>query len=280
MGGIRNRWLFFALFLLASPAQAQWTQGRAGRVWVKVAGFRQKTDKRFGVVGERERYLTNGTSDARAVVTDVIVGVQPNLDVWLQVPYFDLRFSDAAQDLRTTGFGDIRAWVRWQPITLFKGSTPLALRAGVKTPIGDSPRDGQIIPVGEGQWDAEVFGEIGHSFWPFPAYGELWLGYRKRYPNGRLLKDPGNEFVFLSEVGWNPREWSLLKVTVDGLRGKRFRSDRILTATKRRLTTLQLAGAVRAGPTWPEFAVRIPLDGRGFIPAGPQYSLAVSARLH
>ena len=272
-------WLVVGLFCLApAGATAQWAQGAPGKLWVKSAVFLQKTDERYDAVGNRVPWFASGESDSRAVFTDIIVGLRHDLDLWVQIPYFDLRFQDAGNDLRSTGIGDLRAWLRWQFASLGNGSTPLALRVGAKAPIGTNSPDAFVIPLGEGQWDLEAFGEIGHSFWPIPVYAELWLGYRARLENTEKVFDPGGEFVFLAEAGVNPTSGTLLKATIDGFRARRLRADRVLTANKRRITTLQLGGAVRVGPVWPEVGVRIPVAGQDF-PAGTQFVFGASARV-
>ena len=154
----------------------------------------------------------------------------------------------------------------------------MSLRLGAKAPVGDSPIDAQIIPLGEGQWDLEIFGEIGHSFWPFPAYSILWLGYRARFENTETLKDPGGEYVYLAEIGLQPTQETIVKATFDGLFARALRSEGLVTGNKRRIATLQLGGGVKLGPVWPEFAIRIPVSGREF-PAGHQFVVGFSAQL-
>jgi len=257
------------LTLVSTPLAAQWTQGAFGKIWFKSALFWQKTDQEFSIDGERRTRIGGGESNARAIFTDIIVGIRPDIDVWVQIPFFDFDFTDPAQNLQKTGFGDVRAWVRWQFFGRGK-STPIALRVGAKAPIGDSPIDAQIIPLGEGQWDVEFIGEIGHSFWPAPIYAEVWLGYRARFENTTTRKDPGGEYLYLAEVGVQPTTHSLLKATFDGLFARALKSEGLVTGNKRRIATLQFAGAWRVGPIWPEIGIRIPLSGREF-PAGPQF---------
>jgi hypothetical protein len=277
-----SRLLAIAVFLSAvvpASAAAQWTQGQPGKVWVKSALYLQKTDRRFDFNGEKVAWLGDGQSDAVALFNDIIIGLRPNLDLWFQIPYFDLEFDQpGVQNLQSRGFGDIRAWLRWRLLNPGGGATPVSLRVGAKAPIGDSPLDAQIVPLGEGQWDFEAFGEIGHSFWPFPAYAELWLGYRARLENTESTRDPGGEFTYLAEAGVQPTSWSLLKTTVDGLFARRLRSEGVVTANARRITTIQFGGAIRAGPFWPEFAVRIPVAGEEF-PAGVQYVFGFSSQV-
>ena len=264
--------------LFASPAFPQWTQGRTGGVWAKTAAYVQQTDMRFDVIGQKVPWFADGRADARALFTDILVGVHPKVDVWVQVPFFDIRFRDLVDTLRTTGFGDVKAWARWNVVTL-GGRTPISLRIGAKAPVGSSPLDARGIPVGEGQWDVEGWGEVGHSFWPVPAYAELWLGYRARFENSVKRKDPGGEFTFLAEAGVNPTSGTLLKATFDGLLGRRFVVEGVRTGSSRRIITIQFGGGARlAGPLWSEFGVRLPLSGKDF-PAGPQWVLGFSGKL-
>ena len=136
----------FCIAIPATPAAGQWTQGAPGKIWVKTAVFIQQTDTRFGPVGDKMPWLGGGRSDARALFTDVIVGLTPRLDFWAQIPFFDLRFTTTSEDLRSTGFGDLRGWIRYNVFN--NGSTPVSVRAGAKAPIGNSPLDARIIPVG------------------------------------------------------------------------------------------------------------------------------------
>ncbi len=269
-----------ALFLVSTaPAAAQWTQGGLGRVWVKSAFYLQQTDQEFDLTGTKRTEPTGKAANSKAVFTDVIVGILPELDLWLQIPFLDLQITGSGPDLRSTGFGDVRAWLRYQVARLHKGQTPIALRMGVKAPVGFQSLDAQIVPIGEGQWDLEFFGEIGHSFWPTPLYAELWLGYRARFANNTTFKDPGGEFVYLAEVGGNPTGGTLLKATLDGFVGRNWTVERLPTASSRRIVSLQLAGGVNVvGPLWTEAGVRVPLDGRSFA-AGPQFVAGLSAAL-
>ncbi len=266
-----------ALVLLsAKPGLAQWTQGGRGKFWVKSALFWQQTDQEFDLLGTRRQRIDAGKSNSRVLYTDVIAGVLPTVDLWVQIPFYDLGFTTAAVDTQSVGFGDIRAWLRWQVASLHRGATPIAIRVGAKAPIGSSPLDAEVIPLGEGQWDLEFFGEIGHSFWPLPAYAELWLGYRARLRNSTKRKDPGGEYVFLTEAGVNPTSTTLIKVTLDGFVGRKWTVEGIRTNTSRRIVTLQLGGGVRVvGGLWSEGGVRLPLSGQDF-PAGPQFVLGMS----
>ena len=260
---------------LPAPLHAQWTQGGIGKVWVKSTFFWQKTDQEFGPSGDRRREPTGGESNSRAIYTEIIVGLLPTLDLWVQIPYLDLNFTSPSVTENSQDLGDLRFWLRWQVLSLDNGRTPVSLRAGAKAPLGFAPIDALLVPLGDGQWDIELFGEIGHSFWPAPAYAELWLGYRHRFENTETRKNPGEEFVFLVESGVNPTPWSLLKVTLDGFVGGNWIVEGVTTATARRILTLQLAGGVKILGAWLESGVRLPLKGQNF-PAGPQLIIGAS----
>ena len=269
------------LAITAPPAAAQWTQGGIGRVWVKTAVFTQQTGTRFNFEGRRDTTwgLTNGQADSRAVFTDIIIGLHPKLDLWIQIPYLNLSFTSPAESLNSSGFGDVRGWIRWQVTTLNGGRTPISIRVGAKAPLGFSPLEAQRIPLGEGQWDLELFGEVGHSFWPVPAYAGIWLGYRARFADSQKLWDPGGKYVYLVESGVNPTSGTLLKVTLDGFVGRKWIVERIRVQTARKITTLQVGAAVRARePVWLEGGIRIPLAGQEF-PAGNQFVIGLSAAL-
>lgn len=268
------------LLLLSRPAAAQWAQGAPGRVWVKSALFVQTTDQRYGRTGQREPWFAEGRSEAFALFTDIIVGVTRRLDLWFQIPYLDLQFTDASAVRRESGFGDVRVWMRYELTKLAGGRLPLAIRAGIKTPSGSSPLEGEIIPLGEGQLDLEVFAEAGYSFWPAPFYSVLWLGYRARFANDETKKDPGGEFVLLAEVGATPGNRFLAKATLDGFWGRGWIVERIEIPTRaRRFLVLQLGGGIRvAGPVWAEAGVRLPFSGRN-MPAGTQWVIGASAQV-
>lgn len=263
--------------IVTQPACGQWTQGGWGGVWIKSALFWQETDNEFGPAGERRQRIDLGTSRSRAIFTDIMIGLHRTVDLWIQVPYLDLQFTTAAEDLRSTGFGDLRTWIRWQPLNLGGGSTPIAMRVGAKAPLGFAPLDVTVVPLGEGQWDLELFGEVGHSFWPVPAYAELWLGYRIRTANQTTQKDPGNEYVFLAEIGANPTAGTLVKATFDGFVGSNWVVEGIETSTSRRIFTVQLTGALRVlHRLWLEAGGRFPIAGRSF-PAGHHFVVGVSS---
>lgn len=266
------------LLLATSPAAGQWAQGAPGRVWAKSALFVQIAEEQFEPDGDRVPWFAGGRSEAVAVFTDVIVGLTNRLDLWVQIPFYDLTFENASRELEPeTGFGDLRAWLRYE-LVRFADRLPIAIRAGAKAPVGSSPLDGEIIPLGEGQWDLETFLEAGYSFWPAPLYVMTWVGWRARLENTTRQKDPGGEFVVLTQVGATIAERVLVKGGIDAFWSRDWVVEG-LEVPGRNIVNVELGSGLRiAGPFWLEGAVRIPTSGQN-LPAGVQWVAGVSGRI-
>lgn len=268
-----------ALVFFASGLDAQWAVGR-GEHWVKLSVFHHATEERFDADGDVRPFLgTDARSSSTAVFLDAVYGLHDRVDLWVQLPYFDLHFDDAADDRHSAGFGDVRASLRYAVPPLFGVSVPLALRVGAKAPIRDFPIDAEIIPVGEGQWDLEAIGELGVSFWPTPAYGVLWLGYRWRLENTETTRDPGAEKVLLAELGGRLFGAAGAKLTLDGTFGANGSIQGIrLGQDRREILYLQPALTYALGGGFSlEAGARFPLHGRNH-PAGSQLVAALFRR--
>lgn len=268
--------------LLAGPSSlgAQWPAG-TGSGWAKITVMHHSTTERYGPTGLKQRFFSaDAESRSTALFLDALVGVTSTTDLWLQVPYFDLAFDDVGGDRTASGIGDVRISVRQNLLQLRGGSVPISVRVAAKWPILDSPIDAEIIPVGEGQWDFEAWLEGGVSFWPLPAYGVLWLGYRWRTENTDLEREPGDERMLLAELG--ATVWGRLgaKLIVDGLFGTDGRAEGIaVSRDAREILILQpgLTWGLRGSDTVIEAGVRVPVRGQNF-PAGPQFAIALFHR--
>lgn len=272
MSRLRRLALLLAL-VLCTPAAvgAQWPAGRGG-YWAKVSVFRHQTTEQYRADGQRRPFLSsNAVSTSVAVFADVLVGVADRVDVWVQAPYFDLRFDDDGEDRRSTGVGDVRTAVRVNLLRLRGGSLPISVRLAAKAPIADLTVDAEVIPVGEGQWDYEAWLEGGISLWPLPAYSVVWVGYRWRTLNEVTTRRPGDEVVFLAEVGATRLLGGVGgKVIVDGLLGRAGSVQGIRLGDddgRRILYVAPTATWAITSSTLVEVAARIPLLGRNF-PAG------------
>lgn len=253
---------------------AQWPAGQ-GEGWAKLSFFSHETSERFDAKGEERLFFTGGESVSRALYLDALVGVTDYLDVWLQAPWFDLAFDDVGGNRTASGPSDVRAFVRYGLGRHLLGGIPLSVRGGVKIPVQDLPVDAEIIPLGEGQWDVEAWLEGGHSFYPLPLYAVGWLGYRWRFENESVQRDPGDERLFLLDVGLTTRPVGF-KVVVEGLYGLAPVLQGILVEQGRRESLqVQPEVVVALGSTlYLQGGVRLPVEGRNH-PAGRQYVAAL-----
>ena len=280
---LRRGWGALAAGLLGSlllPASgaAQWPVGQ-GDYWAKLSFFHHRTTEEFRSNGEKRPYLADdAVSRSNAVFFDALVGLTDRLDVWAQVPYFDLSFDDAANDRDSRGVGDVRLSARYNLLQLRGGTIPVSARFTVKAPVADLTVDAEVIPLGEGQWDYEAWLESGVSLWPLPLYSVVWLGYRWRTLNETTTRDPGNEFTFLAELGGTSLVGGLgAKVVVDGIFGEPGVIQGIQLGPGDRREILYVAPTLLYGftpETMLEVGVRIPLKGRNF-PAGAPIQIGV-----
>ena len=181
-----------------------------------------------------------------------------------------------SDERRSTGIGDVRLSARYNLLRLRGGSIPVSVRYTAKIPIVDFPLDAEVIPVGEGQWDHEAWLESGASFWPVPAYAVVWLGYRWRMKNEETTRDPGDEVVFLAEVGGTVGRGVGGKLVLDGIFGKTGSIQGIdVSGDEREILYLQPTVTYELAPsTALEVGTRFPLQGKNF-PAGPQFTVGV-----
>lgn len=227
--------LIFYFYLALSPNlfAGAWTL-KKGQLWIKNSVFYQKTDERYYSrnqpcplsdcqKGQRVPFPFNGESRVTAIYWDINYGLTNQIELNLQIPYFDIAFTDDANPLRskTTNVGDIKFGVRYRFL-----SKPLVttVRIMAKAPTGLFNKDSEFVPIGDGQWDLEIQGQFGRSLWPLPFYINLDIGYRFRFePDIETTDlDPGNEFTIRGEVGYNIRKNILLKGAIDGFWGDKF----------------------------------------------------------
>ena len=283
--------LIVCLFSLTTQALAgAWTLKR-GNLWVKSSFFYQKTDERFYSrnqpcplrnceKGQRVPFPFNGESRVTAIYFDINYGLLDWLELDVQIPYFDIAFTDDSNPFRdnTTSVGDIRFGARFRWLTNPVVST---LKIQAKAPTGLFNKDSEFVPIGDGQWDLEIQGQFGRSLWPLPFYVNLDIGYRFRFePNVETTDlDPGDEFTLRAEAGYNITQHLLLKAAIDGFWGDEFTN--ITTQLRFRDSGRNIL-YFEPGIYWqiyPPLAVeastKISLSGKNY-PAGVIYSGGVS----
>ena len=223
--------------LLPRPVDAgAWTLGK-GNVWSKITFMTQSTDQHYDGEGKAVEIPRDARYQSRQVYLDLFYGVRDGVDVGLQVPFVSSKFvdKDEGNDVGTpppaleteSGPGDLRGYAK---IKLLDQSQLVGtLKLGFKTPIGEYRPVPEALSVTDGQWDFEVVGQIGRSFWPTPAYANLDLGYRMRgeYKDTDDVEPdrsytPGAELVFNAEAGYTPLDRLVVALKFEGLSGAEY----------------------------------------------------------
>ena len=110
--------------------------------------------------------------------------------------------------------------------------------------------------------------ELGHSFYPFPAYMNGWVGHRWREPNVEASRDWGNEMFFLAQVGANRGPWGI-QIIAEGMESVTtpvFEGVRLPNGERQMLQlTPKFSYSVGAGAV--SVGMRTPLSGQN-LPAG------------
>lgn len=262
--------------LVAVPSYGQWIEP-PGTGWAKVQVAYQDTRSRFDENGRVEPYFTE---DARSITTTVrftgAVGLWRGLDLWVDVPYHRLAFNDVTRDRVTAGLADPRVFLRVGPSLVGVDALPLAVavRGGVKFPVGDFRLDSEQISLSQGQRDWDLLLEVGKSLHPWPVYVMAWGGYRWREVNPQTQKKPGDTRLFYVAAGGAVDRFRW-KLAVDGQFGRPpVRTDFDLSLRQDRQELLQLIPTAgwAVGPGVIEAGVRVPLHGRN-LPAGPVFTV-------
>jgi hypothetical protein len=260
----------------------------AGKTWAKVTYFQQRADEwytanaefsgRLYDAGTRRPYRFGGEYESKAVFIEGFVGITDRLDLGAQIPYFDQKFSDDTrlEPGADAGFSDLRLLAKFR---LTEKPAIVTLKTGVKLPTGEFRNEDGLIPVGEGQSDYDFILQVGRSFWPLPIYANAEVGYRVRTKNQQINRDPGDEWLYNAEVGYNPTDRLLLALKVEALRGGKgteFGFIRSASLIKRITYISPTVSYHLAGGAALEVAVRSTINGRNF-PAGHQLTAGLSS---
>ena len=233
--------ILFLVFCLAAlqPRAADagaWTLGK-GNLWSKVTFLSQTTDEHYDGEGSAVAMPLDARYQTRQVFFDLFYGVRDGIDLGLQVPLVSNKFvdKDEGNDVATpppaleteSGLSDLRGYAKFK--LLDQSQLVGTLKLGFKTPIGEYRPVPEALSVTDGQWDFEVVGQIGRSFWPTPVYANVDLGYRMRgeYKDTDGVEPdrsytPGPELVFNAEAGYSPMDRLLVALKFEGLSGAEY----------------------------------------------------------
>lgn len=253
--------------LVSSTALAgAWTLPK-GRNWLKLGFMYQDTTERYFLDGERIPYFFDGRNRTRALFFEYGRGLTHRWEVKAQLPFFRISFDDIADDRTSNGLGDLRLESRFnlslEPAVVTLGGT-------IKFPTGEFVNDAEIVPVGEGQYDFELFAEVGRSLWPVRGYLTGKIGYRFRTENAETGIDFGNELIWEAEVGYRPWTRVDTKLLFRGLHGELSTSFGLPIETLKREAVYVEPGVswVMAPEMRIEVTVPVSIRGRNW-PAGP-----------
>ena len=244
-----------------------------------VPGFDQESGGRFAS-GDRTPFFFGGKNRTATWTLDAWLGLIRGWEAHGQIPVYRSTFTDTANPNRpaSSGFGDLRLSLKRR---VTQGPIATAVEVGVKAPTGKSQGfgDSEVVPLGEGQWDAEVIGHLGHSFWPVPAYAEASAGYRVRGKNDANGFDPGDEWLGTAAVGGH---LGLSRFDVrlgwDWLYGRTTEAAGVTLDQRREFMSLGPTVGYRVSPgVRLESGVRIALRGQDY-PAGVTWSFGVTAQ--
>lgn len=281
--GARAAWVVAAIAGVVAGAAgapgsvaAQWVE-EPGAGWTALAVYRQDTRRHYGADGEARAFFAEGRAVTTSSFLTVALGLAPGVDGWGQFSFHRLRYDDLLGDRMSTGFGDMRFWLRAAPLQWLGVELPVAVRAGAKLPAGDFDVNADVVPLGDGQRDWEVMIEAGHSFWPRSLYLSGWVGYRWREANPESLKDFGNELFYFLQAGGRIGPVGL-KAAVDGWDGAAGATEGVAVPSfQRDLVQIQSFLGLAVGPGEVEVGARFALSGRN-LPAGPALLVQYFAR--
>lgn len=266
-----------------SPSMGQWVEA-PGTGWAQLQIAHQRTQTGFGRMGTVVP-LDELDPDAQSVITTArftgALGLFRGVDAWVDVPLHRQSFEGSGSDLRTTGLGDPRLFLRAGPSAFGLGADALplavAVRGGVKLPTGTFENDAETIALSQGQRDWSLLLEVGKSLYPVPMYVSGWVGHRWRTENEEIARDPGNEWVFNTALGgsWGRFRW---KLAVDGVFGRPSVDTRTgFEFAARELVQVIPTVGWSVGPGALQASTRIPVHGQSTrsdrLPASPTVTL-------
>ncbi len=234
--------ILFLLVMVAAPGAkaGAWVQPQ-GRLWLKVGSTLGFADEKFAndqideskvfANGTRVRagdripfdFTTGGRYRFQSYVVEAAYGVVDRFEISGAVPLLHTRFDNDNNEVEPgTGIGDLRLGFGVRILEGQRGV--LSLGGEWKAPTADVPRSVYAQPLGEGQHDFTAWLRAGWSLWP-RGWVQFGVGHRWRNANDELGFDPGREWHFRGEAGWQIGPTLGLKTGIEGLEGQPWTSD-------------------------------------------------------
>jgi len=284
---VSGLFVLLAALLAAPVASAQWVEA-PGTGWAQVQVSHQQTEEGFNGDGNVVPLVQTPGDEGESIITTVrftgALGLVRGADAWVDIPLHRQEFNSTnpvTEDLRNTGLGDSRVYLRMGPSLFGVDALPVAvaLRGGAKFTSGNFSVDAETISLSEGQRDWELLLEVGKSLHPWPVYVQGWAGYRWRERNDEIDRDPGNEGLFYLAAGGSVDRFQW-KLAVDGLFGEpsaRQAAGARLEVSPRELVQVIPTVGWQLGPGALQAKARLPVHGQSTranqLPAAPTFVL-------
>ena len=116
--------------VISSGAQAGTLTPLTG--WFQLSIVRQDTRTIYNHDRVARPLILDGEATTTSAYASASVGVVRGVELWAQLPFHSLRYTDNGGSRARSGVGDPRLSVRVSPAVAGLGSVPVVLRAGVK----------------------------------------------------------------------------------------------------------------------------------------------------
>jgi protein XagA len=200
---------FVGITAAASCYAGAWTMPQC-EMYGRLAFNYYTADESFNDDGDRIDFTENGTFTDMNAVAYVEYGLLPDLTLIGNIVYKHLEYEDDALISKSYGVGDVELGARRLLFAPEGGA--LSIQGLLKIP--DAYDEDEDLPLGNGQYDAEVRLLYGMSLYPaIPGYINVEAGYRFRF------EAPADEFRYLLEAGMDFSKKWYGRVKLDGILG-------------------------------------------------------------
>lgn len=270
--------LFIALSVIAvlsnNSYAGAWTQAK-GKLYDRLSLNYYYADEEFDKNGDRRSFDAHGDFSDINGGNYIEYGLTDNITIINSLYFKYIEKEDDFAKTTTYGVGDIDLAMK---VKLTEGRLGvLAAQGLVKIP--EAYDRNARVPLGNGQYDAELRLLYGRSLWPYiHGYCGVEAGYRWRF------SDPSDEFRYLVEFGMDITRDFYGRVKLDGIysidNGSHADSSGNPTATNNfDLGKIEATLGYRISPSWGVEAAYTPEIYGQNTAAGATWTLAVTYQI-
>lgn len=202
--------VFLLLFLLLFQNECfagAWTLQK-GKVYGRFVSNVYYADHEFDSDGDRADFPADGNFRDLNFNNYIEYGLTDNITLINSLYYKWIRKDDDFAEMKTYGIGDIDLGLKYKILDGSGGI--LSTQALIKIPEAYDKDDD--LPLGNGQYDAELRLLYGRSLYPnIPGYCNFEIGYRLRF------EDPSDEIRYLIEFGMDFTKEFYGRIKLDGI---------------------------------------------------------------